>query len=791
MKITKTKLFLFLLLSLSVNLCVAQSTTVESMIVKGKISNAKGEPVIGANIQLLNSNLNTSTDNQGNFRINVDGVGQYSFRVSALNYQILIQTLRLQQKETNLNVKLESQGTVLEEVVVTGQKRDERAQELPLSISILSETQVQNKQILNTKDLTAIIPNLYAAHPGDNRNVTSIRGMATTSYEPTVATYIDGVSQFGLDTYMAQLQDIERIEVLRGPQGTLYGRNAMGGVINIITRQPRNTFKGFAEISFANFNQQRFNAGFSLPIIKDKLFFSAAGLYTKQDGFYKNIFTKTSFDDQNSMMGNYNLRFLASSKLSLSLNVKHVTNSNQGTFPLAGSFQDAIATPFVLSQNSVAKLSDQVTDASLIINYTGSAYNFTAQSAYQSNYRYYKQPVDADFSPIDGYAIVNNYGKEWNNVKVFTQEVRFSSAAASLSPLKWVAGTYFFHQDSPVKQGTHIGADGLLVGAPFPNFTSINTNVSKNYGAALFGQATYNLNPKVAFTFGLRYDYEHKKQNIKGEFQPDGADAIVTQADSSASANFSALTPKVGIQYQIGSNSHIYGSYSRGFRAGGISQLSANPQEALVAYNPEFSNGFEIGSKNTFFNNKIRLNIALFYTLVNNAQVPTLVLPDALTLTINAGKLRSRGAELELAIVPLKDLEINYNVGFTNAKYTSLYLPNNGSTVNYSGNHQIFTPKATSMLGLQYSYRIGNDVKLTANAEWRYIGKQYFDLTNQLVQNGYHLLNSRFGILIKRIEIAVWGTNIGNKKYVDYAYDFGAAHLGNPKIYGISTKVKF
>ncbi|WP_315816025.1 TonB-dependent receptor plug domain-containing protein [Paraflavitalea speifideaquila] len=123
-------------------------------------------------------------------------------------------------------------------------------------------------RLWNTKDITAIVPNLYSADPGDNRNVTSIRGITTTSYDPAVATYIDGVNQFGLDTYISQLSDIERIEVLRGPQGTLYGRNAMGGVINIITKQPGNHLTGFAEANMGNYGQHRIAAGIRTPLIK-------------------------------------------------------------------------------------------------------------------------------------------------------------------------------------------------------------------------------------------------------------------------------------------------------------------------------------------------------------------------------------------------------------------------------------------------------------------------------------------------------------------------------------------
>src|ERR1700754_299459 len=149
----------------------------------------------------------------------------------------------------------------LNEVLVTAQKREEPLRKVPIAITAFTAVQVHDFRLWNNKDISGIVPGLYAADPGDGRDVISIRGVTTTSYDPAVATYVDGINQFGLDTYIPSLFDVQRIEVLRGPQGTLYGRNAMGGVINIITRQPDNTTRGFAQIDEGNYSQQRYAAG--------------------------------------------------------------------------------------------------------------------------------------------------------------------------------------------------------------------------------------------------------------------------------------------------------------------------------------------------------------------------------------------------------------------------------------------------------------------------------------------------------------------------------------------------
>jgi iron complex outermembrane receptor protein len=173
--------------------------------------------------------------------------------------------------------------------------------------------------------------------------------------------------------------------------------------------------------------------------------------------------------------------------------------------------------------------------------------------------------------------------------------------------------------------------------------------------------------------------------------------------------------------------------------------------------------------------------------------VPTLVLPDAITVTRNAGELSSKGFEVELAATPFKGFQLDYNFGFTDAEYTTLKVPQNGSEVDLEGNQQIFTPNYTSMLALQYGYGIGakQNLRLVVRGEWMLVGKQYFDIANNIRQNPYDLLNTRVGIAAKNFEVMFWGRNLADEKYISYAYDFGAVHLGNPKTYGVTLIGRF
>ncbi|RBQ06217.1 TonB-dependent receptor [Pedobacter miscanthi] len=758
--------------------------------ISGTVKDDKNESIANVTVRVLNTNLSTVSKVNGAFEITNVPAGKLTLKFSAIGYATAIKTVSNNQ---SLDVVLSETNSRLDEITVSAQKTEENVQNIPAAVTAFSASKISDYRIQNTRDLATLVPNLYSSNPGDGRNVTSIRGIGTTSYDPAIATYIDGVNQFGLDTYISSLFDVERIEILRGPQGTLYGRNAMGGVINIITKQPTNLTTGFAGIDLGNYGQQRYSLGIRTALIKNKLFFGVAGLYNTQNGFYTNTFNNTKFDKLHGFLGNYYLKFLATSKFALTLNVKHNENRNNGTFPLTGSVDEALTNPFHLNQNSTTEMVDNLFNASLSANYSGDDFNFTSQTAYQSNYRYYKQPIDGDFSPADIVSIVNNYGKDWNKVKVYTQEFKFSSPASGTSKFKWVAGLYGFYQKNPVKQGSYFGADGAVYGAE-PNTTAVNINSGKSAGFAAFGQLSYQVTEKLTATAGLRYDYEHKKLLASGEYLIPTMDPIVTQGDTLAKANFNAISPKLSLTYALSHNNNVYATYSRGYRAGGITQLASDPTtKPLDTYKPEYSNNFEIGTKNTFFDQRLTANIAAFYVNITDAQIPVLILPEALTTTRNAGKLASKGVELELSARPVKGLSVDYNFGYTDARYKSLNVSKGGETVDLADNKQIYTPETTSMLALQYSYEVDKASKLNAIArgEWLFTGNQFYDLSNQIQQKGYSVYNAKIGFSAKKYDLFFWGRNLANKTYVDYAYDFGAAHLGNPKTYGISLVGRF
>lgn len=760
-----------------------------------KVVNRKQEPLAQVKLQLLNSMQTAVSDAQGNIKVQLPAAGHYPAILSADGFAA--QEISIVYPAAAMPVYvLAAEVEQLGEVIVRSDRKEANLQQVTTAVTSFNEKSIQAFRLWKTADLTGLVPNLYTASPGDGRNITAVRGIVSTSYDPAVNTAIDGVTQFTLDTYIPQLFDVVDIEVLRGPQGTLYGRNAMGGMINILTREPGNKSSGFAEISAGNYGMTRYAAGLQAPLIKNKLYAGGALLYQRSNGFYTNTLTNTDFDRQSSLGGNYYIKYRLASRWMATANVKHLYNANKGAFTLAGSPQDAREHPFEVQQDAVSKMKDKTFNASLSLRYESASVNVLMQSAWQSNYRYYVKPLDGDFSPIDGITIVNNYGRPWNKTKVLTHELRFSSPARQHSRLDWIGGLYYFEQKSPTRQGTHFGKDAAWVGSPDIDYTIISTSRLRNTGAAVFGQAIYKITNRLSIKGGLRYDWQRTRLGVLGEYLPDGASAPVfnTREDTSASRQYSALSPVASISYLASKESRLYLSYSRGYRTGGLTQLSSDPaQPPLYAYRPEYSNTIELGVKNMFWQNRLRVNIALFYNTVNDAQVPALILPEAFTVTRNAGRLRSTGVEMELTALPAKGLQLDYRGGYTHATYRSLHFPKDGQEQDLSGNRQIYTPAFTSMLAAQYEHPLNQ--KQTAHwllrGEWICLGSQFFDLSNTIKQTPYQLTNLKAGVSFKHFSIMAWARNVFDQRYIAYAYEFGAARLGDPRTVGVSLQARW
>ena len=246
--------------------------------------NKQGNKIEGVEVNFLNFNPSVEIQDKEKHVYNNLTKGYYELLITAEGYASVIWKGHLD-KTQEVSILMESNAIKLDEVVVSNDKKQVNILNTPGSVSSINAKQIRDMRIWEISDLSGFAPNLFIANSGDNRNVTGIRGMVTTSYEQSVATYVDGVAQFNLDTYIPQLNEIESIDIIRGAQGTFYGRNAMGGVINITTKKPTNTRQINAGVQFGNYGQKRINASVNAPIIKNKLFFGLSALHDAKNGF--------------------------------------------------------------------------------------------------------------------------------------------------------------------------------------------------------------------------------------------------------------------------------------------------------------------------------------------------------------------------------------------------------------------------------------------------------------------------------------------------------------------------
>jgi iron complex outermembrane recepter protein len=758
--------------------------------IQGRVLDAEGKAIPGASISVLNSTRGAVCDGQGRFNIRNLTPGPKILAVSATGFATALQQIEVVAGlNPEVEVRLSKSERALDEVVVTSDRKEDDILRVPVSVTSLDGRAIASFRLWDLGDLSALSPSLYTSDPGDGRQAVSLRGITTTSYDPAVLTVIDGVSQFNMDTYIPQLLDVEKIEILRGPQGTLYGRNAMGGVIKVTTRRPGAGDRTRWEISSGNFGQQRLSIGTRTTLKKDKLYLGVALMNERRRGYFQNEATGSDYDGQRRFTGNYHLRFLPNATWEWGLNFKHSFARNNGAFPLAPDKDAAFKAPYILSQNATAEMQDKSMNASMSVQRHGRKTRLEMSTSFQRNHRIYDRPLDGDFSDLDIVSIGNNYGNAYNRVSVLTQELRLSSVERAGDRLQWTAGLFGFVQDNPVKQATRFGKDAGLFGVPDQDFALISRNLGKGEGLAGFGQATWTLTPKLLLTGGLRYDREWKRMSVEGTYEKTGGPSFITRPDTSGKGDYAAFSPKVGLQYLMSDRSTAHITYSRGFRAGGLSTLGSDPsQPPLIGYDPESSDLWELGWKGAFAENKFRMFVALFHSNIGNAQVPTLIMPDAITVTRNAGGIKSRGIEVETEWRPVRGLSFSWNYARTEASYIRLRLARNGQEEKLDGNRQILTPSHTSMLTGDYNIPLGRKkrVSLDLRAEWRHTGSVYFDLANQIQQSPYGVTNIRVGIKSRKYALHGWVRNLTGEKFVDYAYDFGAVHLGDPRTYGFT-----
>ena len=680
----------------------------------------------------------------------------------------------------------------IEEMVVTAQKREENIQEVPMSITVLSEIQIEDAGIKDMEDLMYYTPNLHMIKSGNHvEQQPIIRGMFNRmNPNPMVGVFVDGVGYSRHLAYDPDLYDIERIEVLKGPQGTLFGRNTEAGVINIITKKPGNIWEGKASAGYGDYDSQDYSAAIRGPLIKDTLFFGISGKRYTSDGYYENDYLETDeVEDMDDMSGRAKLRWTPTDAwdIMLSINVDQYDDGFGGFAPL----EEMRRHTHHVNLDYEGDLENDLNGQSLSLDYEGDWFKFTSITAHRD--ADYDLDYDMDFTQVDNWR--NYYDQDHDQ---WSQEVRLASPEDSGS-LKWLIGGYYLDEDFDVDCIYDYRQGFPAWGIP-PYKTAQKSKLdTENY--AFFSQATYTLWEKLGLTAGLRYD--HDKKEFKGtQFDtPDVMGAGVTSVKSDKT--LSEWLPKFAIDYRFTQDFMGYASISKGYTAGSFNEL--DPSVLGIPYDAEYSWNYEAGLKSGWLDNRLILNLAAFYIDWKDKQV--FIHTGALSnIFKNAAEATSMGFEIEALARPVRGLEIIAGFGYIDAEFDEftepIYDPMTGAKTgekSYKDKELPCAPEYNYNLAVQYRYPLSNSKTLFSRLELQGVGDFYYDFDNEIKESNYEIVNARLGYEGEYkgygFDLYLWAKNIFDEEYSTSAW--GSAQMGwfgragDPQTFGVTLTGRF
>lgn len=718
----------------------------------------------------------------------------------------------------------------LADIIVTAEKRSESLQTTPLAISAIDSKALQVQVINNLADVSRSVPSLqFGVNAVDSYGTEiSIRGIGSNSQsgntDPGVALSVNGVYMARSSAAVTSLFDIERIEVLRGPQGTLYGRNSTGGAINIIPTKPKiGVTEGMFEGTYGNYNLVRLRGIVNTPL-GEAAAFRMSGQYERHDGYVKNLVPGKPDQDN---ADNFALRPSVSfdnggpAKILVSAYYSSMKQDGSGVrylgsdggpngypagpiavaFPMGGPPFSVDAFPYqTLSANwtlqnlptdlhEVRKNTPEHTDvkqygADLTVDYALSdTISLRSITAYQ--HTKYNLLVDADSSELD--LATNQMDSAAHQ---FTTELNLLGDTGSL---KWVLGAFYLDESSDETFTVSTCPRGCLTSngyaGPFlaPPFISLGSppdqgwihHTVQNFGAkayAGFGQFTWSMTDKLSLTGGLRWSRDEKSILHTGigpgypDFGPNVPNPVLNDTpDQASSHSWSKVTGRAAVDYKITDKVMAYASFARGYKSGG-EQLTSDGSDGVTGiFNPEVVDTYEVGLRSRFLDNRVQLNLTGFTSDYKNFQTFELTLNGP--LVINAGSARIKGVEFEMKLLPVERLHINASGSILDAKYTSFAVtspsPAGPVTEDFTGNRLNRAPKFSGDVSADYTVPT-NWGSVTGNLGYSYVGAQYYDRGNLAFdrQGSRGLLRASLNFDLGSYGVTFWGNNITNEKYV-------------------------
>ena len=681
---------------------------------------------------------------------------------------LLIATLTLN-GATGINPDSSANKNVpLNEIVVTDFKQNKRNL-TSTAVSTINVQQLHNQQIVNLKELTAIMPNFYMPDYGSYANTpVYIRGIGTKSKGSAVGFYVDGVPHFESSTFNIDLSDIAAVNVFRGPQGTLYGRNTIAGIINVYTHNPLDYQRTRIKVGYGRYNDFIAQAS-NYAKISEKFGISTAASYHHNDGMFTNHFLNEKADKLNEGEGRIGFYWRPTTNWLLHLN-STLTYSEQNGYPYApyDIVKDELL-PISYNRNSTYRR--LISSTGLNAQYENNHISFNSQTSYQFIKSH--QGLDQDFTPQDVYFVDNSYHQN-----MLSQELTLKSN--DKGRYQWIIGLF----------GMLLHSNQFAETSYFTrDFSTPTTYKNPTAGYAIYHQSSYNIWRGLSTTVGLRFDYEHAKTTYNQDKTTLSTGVTTHAKDFVSSASFRQFTPKFTLQYLTNKDNLYYISITRGYKPGGFNTIFKTDAERTYA--PEYSWNYEVGTRLKFFNGRLTAEADLFYIDWRHMQT-TYTVPGVGNVIANAGHTDSKGFELSLAYHPIKSLQLNLNYGYTHARYLEY---KKSAREDFSGNRLPMVPNHT--LSLNGTYTImpaGWFDKIVFNTGLTGLGRIYWADDNIVRQNFYATLNAKVSLTKGIFTWEVWGKNLTATNYMAYGFKASQgnyAQRGKPLTFGTAVSVSF
>ena len=736
-----------------------------------------------------------------------------------LVYSLTVSCFASDEIDAFMELSLEELASI--NIASKARMRTEEMQQVPISITSYSQQTIKDANIDRVEDFTQLTPNMsLAASQSLGTSFLTIRGISQVrNSEPPVATVVDGVLQVNSRQFPRELYDIERIEVLRGPQSALYGRNAIGGAILITTKQPTNEWKSQLRFGYGQADEYLAQASTAGALIDDELFLRLSGRYLEREGYFNNRFLQQKVDYKEDLSFQGQLKWLPLEKLSFdvhfSLNraesggfnfnyqpaiigTDTLTLDSRSSFPFDYSSQDANQVSRDFIANNLGENEREMDEVSLKIEYQADFATFTSITSWHRLEEFlagdqfpYTAGLTRSFA--NNTLVVDGGQTQFIDMNAFSQEFRLTSS--DKDDFRWMLGTYLLTTERFISSTTSDDRGfGIFRVEHEPVTDSRNPTSSffaddnDNTAWAVFANFAYDITEDLEAGFAMRYDEDRRRQSVSA-FNTSGQPGTINKK------TFSKFQPQASLRYQLLPEITLYGSWGVGFRSGQFNQngvadaaISNGLQGVSDVTKQEETENFEVGFKSEWFDRQMTVNGSFFVTEQKNRPYFVFIGELGAQVLVNIDEVDIIGGELEISNHWMEGLDTYLSLGYAAGTIERFKL--NPSLV---GRYAPYIPEYTLNAGVQYRTPLTGWLGFFGRVDFERRGKQFWDVKNSTARSAINLLNLKVGFEDPNENWALMFimNNVTDEKYNSEWVEGGFAHTAYPRSWHLDFQVNF